>query len=632
MRLSAKEIADNASFQAFMNCYLREIDSGVWHSCEHWQQKTGLAFKHNEDCVLELQLNKIDITLAIGVSFRSLVGRHRLTKVYQQQKNTWTWQAVDTLSVILLLINNIYRCDTANKRLLGDQAIIEAPQEIKSYQLELISRTIESHQVMADYVEQRMDDPRLNRHSFIDSEQSLLFGHWLHPTPKSRQGMHSWQHQHYTPELCSRFQLHFFAVDRQWVQQDSARNETAETIILKILQKHERPAETDRLIQSLGSDKLLIPIHPLQAQYLLHQDYIKQLVGDNCLIDLGQLGPYFSPTSSVRTLYCDELDYMLKLSIPVKITNSLRVNMQHELSAGVLVSKLFQQCGFSQDYPQFKMIDDPGFITLQLPDRAESGFEVIIRDNPFAKSNGSSQNIQSIAALVQDPIGESTSSRLGNIINGLAETENKSLAEVSLLWFERYWQCAIEPALYLYDQHGIALEAHQQNSLLDISQGYPSAYYYRDNQGFYLSQNLRTKILALQPELAHINHLFYKDSMICHRFSYYLMINQVFSVVNRFALDGLITEKKLLDIIHQNLSQVLKKMKSVGADLVKALLYQESIPCKGNLLTRIEDVDELQVENELAVYTYVSNPLYQYYQKDKALSNLTEAEVYLESA
>ena len=62
-------IASHASFQTFLNCYLREVDPGVWHTIAEWRKKTGVGFADKETHVLELQLEKINITLAVGVCF-----------------------------------------------------------------------------------------------------------------------------------------------------------------------------------------------------------------------------------------------------------------------------------------------------------------------------------------------------------------------------------------------------------------------------------------------------------------------------------------------------------------------------------------------------------------------------------
>src|SRR5690606_13383798 len=127
-----------------------------------------------------------------------------------------------------------------------------------------------------------------------------------------------------------------------------------------------------------------------------------------------------------------------------------------------------------------------------------------------------------------------------------AQMESRSLEHVSMDWFKAYWGCAIEPLIRLYDEYGIALEAHQQNSVLDVSSCYPKIYYYRDNQGYYLSKSHKQILLAQEPSLAESPELFYEDELIHERFTYYLLMNQLFSVINRFGADQLIEERTLL--------------------------------------------------------------------------------------
>ncbi|MCF6429883.1 ferric iron reductase [Leisingera sp. MMG025] len=63
----------------------------------------------------------------------------------------------------------------------------------------------------------------------------------------------------------------------------------------------------------------------------------------------------------------------------------------------------------------------------------------------------------------------------------------------------------LDPVLDLYDRYGIALEAHQQNSLLDLSTGLPSCAYYRDNQGYYITQDAFPRLSALEPSLDDVH-------------------------------------------------------------------------------------------------------------------------------
>jgi len=613
----ANKLADHASFQAFTNCYLREIDAGAWHTSTDWQRQTGVALYQESIYALELQLESIDVTLVFGISYRSTVGRHVVTQVLRKQHNNWNWQSTDFLSSIIFLINNIYARIGKNSEPVG--CLNNANNKKK---FELLTRTLESHQIMLDYLVQRLGDTSLNKLDFIASEQSLLFGHWLHPTPKSRQGIHAWQHKNYTPELKANFQLHYFAISQELLKQNSSTGLCIEQIINQI-------AEVDDNV--VAANKQLIPVHPLQAQWLLHQDYVQRLQNSGKIVDLGRMGKVFTPTSSVRTVYCSELDYMIKLSIPVKITNSLRQNMAHELEPGLNVGRLIAGSNFNELFPKFAVIEDPAYLTVKLDGMEESGFETIIRNNPFTKNSGQKHSTVSIAALVQAPILPGTDAKITQQVKALADQKHINAETAALLWFDNYWQCAIEPAIWLYEKHGVALEAHQQNSLITISNNCPSQYYYRDNQGFYLSKSMKETLLQQVPKLSHNLDLFYDDDVIADRVGYYLFINQLFSIISRLGEDGLIHEQKLLQVCYNKLTSTRIKLKGVGANFVNKILTKPAIPSKANLLTRVEDLDELQAEQELAVYTKISNPFYIFHQQ--AINNKTQInEVKLASA
>lgn len=79
--------------------------------------------------------------------------------------------------------------------------------------------------------------------------------------------------------------------------------------------------------------------------------------------------------------------------------------------------------------------------------------------------------------------------------------------------------------------------------------------------------------------------------------------------VNRLALDSFLDEATLIDLIANKLRALRTGMVGPGVAFIDAMLSMEAIPCKANLLTRVADVDELEEENELGVYTAVPNPL-----------------------
>lgn len=183
-------------------------------------------------------------------------------------------------------------------------------------------------------------------------------------------------------------------------------------------------------------------------------------------------------------------------------------------------------------------------------------------------------------------------------------------------WFTTYLENAVIPLIMLYDELGIALEAHQQNSLLDLSSGYPAHYYYRDNQGYYLAKSYRRKLMEREPDLRHAEGLFYDDALIEDRFTYYLLLNQIFAVIHRFGVDQLLDESRLLTLLHDRLTTCAQACMGVGKSFIHSVLTKEHLAFKANLLTRFHDVDELAEALEQAVYVTIPNPFLNGLQKE----------------
>ncbi|KLU99296.1 IucA/IucC family protein [Photobacterium aphoticum] len=581
----ASALAEYASLQAFLNAYLREVAGAQWYAGKETENETTrvlpcLKGHPAVEAVVVITLAEGKGELAIAVSYRSKVGCHRFVASWFRQ-HPLCWSSVSPLRVMHLLSRSLYA--------QRGKAWGEDPREY-----ELQARLQESHRLMSLYLVSALQRPQPVR-QFLVAEQALYVGHWLHPTPKSRQGMLDHHHATYAPECGGCFQLHYFRVHASLISQRSALTVTAEEMLSTAL-------ETERLARP---GYVVLPIHPLQAQWLLHQEALIPWFAQGMIVDLGRTGPSFSATSSVRSLYHPDLPWMLKFSLPVKITNSLRVNKRHELDAGVVMANLSRKLPFFADHPTFQLVTDPAYITVDLPGQPESGFEVIVRENPFR--HGLEEETVTVAALTQAPL-PGQDSMLKQLIDTLT-TVSCPAAVAASKWFARYWDCAIAPMIRLYDEHGIALEAHQQNSVVTFEQGYPKTYYFRDNQGFYLSAAYRDELTAFEADTGMVHDLYFDDAMIRDRFTYYLFVNHLFAIIGRLGADGLQQEAVLLAFVRQRLLQLLGEMKGAGRPFLQGLLARPSWPFKANLLTRVEDIDELLTDNEQAVYAWMPNPL-----------------------
>jgi len=579
---SSQQIAEHATFQNFANCYRREIDAGrvTRHAAV---PDTGV------DCV-EWMLPSQRAVLRTEIVRHSLCGPCAFGRIWKRALQDDVWLPTEPFSAVCCLAGESYR------RVRRDGG-----PDLRGSELELLLRVLQSYQSVCTYLDARQDGAAAEKEEedeFIAAEQSLVFGHWLHPTPKSVQGMTHWQQPAYAPELHGRFRLHLFAAAGARVSHRSAFRESAPEMIAAAL-----GGDADRF--DLRAGEQFIPMHPLQAEALLLDPAVQALLDQGVLRSLGPAGPEFTATSSVRTVYSPDSPWMLKFSLPVRITNSVRANRRHELDAGVIMARLIAAVGPTLD-KRLRFLLDPAYITLDAPDGGESGFEVILRENPFR--GGRQKGIVTVAALTADPL-PGFPSRLERLVHRVAADRGGSLADAAREWFARYLDCTLDPLLRLYDAHGVALEAHQQNGLLDIGTGLPARFLYRDNQGFYLSERYRDALRRLIPEMDNARSLYYGEEEIARRFAYYLITNQIFSVVARMGKDGLAGEDALIGVLRDRLEGLARTLTRAGRRFAEGVLDSPTIGAKFNLTARLFDIDELQAADEASLYAHLPNPL-----------------------
>ncbi|MBA4531564.1 IucA/IucC family protein [Brevibacillus halotolerans] len=576
-----KDIAEHAAMQSFLNCYLRETGNG------RWVTTNGEKYLH-----VPLVSQKMD--LYVKASYQSPTGRHQFDypAFYQSREEAPAVEA-DYVTMTVLLVKELSLQH-------GTKAVPD----------ELVLRVIQSCQNMERYLAARYDDREELygfEMDFITAEQALLFGHLFHPTPKSRQGIPDTKQAVFSPEQKGAFPLHYFAAHHSLVLEGSGLKQSATEIIKAEL--GQEVLEQDGIRQyAKNEDYSLIPLHPLQAEWMLDQHSVQKYIKCGLLHNLGLLGECYQATSSLRTVYHPDKSFMIKLSIPVKVTNSLRVNKRAELESGVEAKKVLDMFEeeMSKQFPGFAFIHDPAYITLKLDEQDESGFEVILRHNPFQGS--AAENATVLAALIQDPL-PGQKSRLAVIILQLAQQEGRTPSEVSLEWFRRYLEISLKPMVWLYLKWGIGLEAHQQNSIVKLQDGYPSQFYYRDNQGYYYCQSMKELLSRNFPNLGEMSKNVTEDSLVDERLRYYLIFNHMFGLINGFGSAGLIDEQQLLDEMRSVLQEFLP-LNREPSQFLHSLLTSEKLACKANLLTRFHDVDELESEeSNSAIFVKIDNPL-----------------------
>ncbi|MBV5262065.1 IucA/IucC family siderophore biosynthesis protein [Synechococcus moorigangaii CMS01] len=599
--MNSQHIAEKATIQSFLNCYLRE--TGNYRFLSHQDSLAQAVINRTQaNTVILCPLIEQNLEILVGVKYWSASDRHLFSfPLFYTSSQQGQLLELDYLILSILLLKEL---SLAHK----------SPAQYD----ELVERIIQSCHNIKKFIEVRKKQTSSLyqfKQNFGDTEQALLLGHHLHPTPKSRQGFLSEEMLTYSPETQGAFALHYFRAHKSIILEGSTLQETATELIKAELRHDQTVSDTFKKLYCHQDEYALVPVHPWQGRWLKHSPQVKALLDQGLLEDLGQQGRQYRPTSSVRTVYHEDANFMFKLSLNVKITNSVRANLYKELERGLEINKLFSGIigtDLKANFPNFEIIRDPAYITIPL-DGNESGFATILRANAFQNSQHLAAHIQPDAscliALCQDAIDDS-SSRLSNIIHLLAERENRTTQEVSLDWFKSYLSLSIKPMLWLYFTYGIGLEAHQQNTVLELQDGYPKRCFYRDNQGYYYRRSFSSLLGNILPEISRTSETFCDDAVIDERLMYYLFINNIFGLINAFGVAQLIDENLLFKQVNQMLSEFTDI--NCGNSVLLTYLKQPKLRTKANLLTRFFDMDELvgSVANQ-SVYVDIHNPLVQ---------------------
>ncbi|MEV1063723.1 IucA/IucC family protein [Streptomyces sp. NPDC050263] len=584
-----------------------------------WVRETGLPAPG--DGILRVTLPASGVTLLAPVHYWSSTGWHRfglprLAGAPQQSP------PADAVTVAALLARETLTA--------ADPAPRPAPTSGGGgADVDLVARVADSVRRTAAFISERRERPAHDEPDlFLAAEQALLLGHPLHPTPKSREGLSDGEARRYSPESRGSFLLRWLAVAPSVLATDSAWTERG------------RPVPAPQLTARLAGAGLplpdgfaALPVHPWQLREARLRPEAEALFDAGLLQDLGAHGLPWHPTSSVRTVHRSAAPAMLKLSLGLRITNSRRENLRKELHRGVEVHRLLR-AGLSKEWqaahPAFDIVRDPAWLSVDGPDGLPlTGLDVMIRHNPFAPAD----DVSCIAGLVAPrshalwtsgsdaptpsvhPAAPDSApahrSRLASIVAGLAVRTGRPLGAVAAEWFLRYLEQVVRPVLWLDGEAGIALEAHQQNTLVLLdSDGWPMGGRYRDNQGYYFRESSRAELEARLPGIGERSDTFVSDEVTDERFCYYLGINNVFGLIGAFGSQRLADEQLLLAAFRRFLADAASGPDRLRSSLPARLLDSPVLRCKANLLTRLHGLDELvgPVDTQ-SVYVTIPNPL-----------------------
>lgn len=596
------EQAESLSAGCFFNALLREWKGWSLEPVDsHRKWLTGQSMSLNwqppveAEAAVSIPLNNSNNRLLIYIKYLSISGRHQFCRpiaLVNQKDN-----AITDLSFM-----------EGVQLILKENALWASEAEHRQLFLNRVKNSVENVASVLELRKNELDQLFSGCMDFQSSEQALLVGHSVHPTPKSRDQFTAEDSERYIPEYGNSFQLHWFSINTNLLEADSVHEYSFHELTRQLA--FEDREFSDGFLRDIPEHQTLLPAHPWQAQQWLKNAYIRQLLSEGKLIDHGLHGSPWRATSSVRAIHGTHATFMLKYSLSVKLTNSIRHLLPKEVIRGKEIHQVKYQTPVGSElkhlYPDFEIITEPAHAAIKGEDgQVLPETMMVLRENPFNRET-INQSTELLASLTQDnPVGEP---RLINLIRDLAVKEKAKPETVAQKWFAKYLAKVLEPLIVSQSDFGLLLGAHQQNLLISMPEGYPETVYFRDCQGTGYSRLARELLREHLPVADEEKEHHVSEQLGNRLFTYYLLINSTFGVISVLGASNILSEKELLSSLYRFLDN-LRKQGRRDTCCLDYILDSRELWSKGNFYCTYCNINENTLKNPMDVYHSMRNPL-----------------------
>lgn len=296
-------------------------------------------------------------------------------------------------------------------------------------------------------------------------EQAVVEGHHQHPCCRTRTGMSADEVLRYAPEWAPLVPLAVVAVPRH-------RCRTAGGDMSALLRaQHRQVADAAAAVLPDPDQYLLLPVHPWQLEHVIRPRY------SGAVVELPpEAGIPARPLMSLRTLAPagNRLASHLKTAVDVQMTSAVRTVSAAAVHNGPALSALLAEVGARENFDgTFHVLAEQAAGCYVGPDGPVRSLAAVARE-PAERHAAPGEVVMPVAALsARCPMsGRPLLTELTPDPEG---------------WLARYCALAAAPVLTLLTRWGIALEAHGQNLLVVLRDGWPVRVLYRDFGGVRVS-------------------------------------------------------------------------------------------------------------------------------------------------
>ncbi|WP_260075900.1 IucA/IucC family protein [Phaeobacter inhibens] len=343
--------------------------------------------------------------------------------------------------------------------------------------------------------------PRRHQLGVAQMERALHEGHPYHPCYKARSGFSDTDHLRFGPESGHRFRLIGLLFHPDLIKQNLPDDD--------FWPRELGQPEWNR-IQGIAADQgidlgtggfALLPIHPWQWDQLAQDPLILAWQSGGQLVMIGEIGDHYSATQSVRTLMNADQPQRahVKTAMTMRNTSSLRTLIPETVAIAPVISDWLAKVIaadplLQHDYPLTLLPEYAGIIAGR-GTALEGHLAAIWRRSPAALGLPDTQMMPFNALSLTEGDGQP-------LIAPWIATHGCDR------WLAQLIETAVLPVWHLMVAHGIGLEAHGQNLILQHDNGWPTGIIARD---FHDGVEYVAPLLSrpdLCPDLAAIDPVF----------------------------------------------------------------------------------------------------------------------------
>ncbi|ARJ50330.1 IucA/IucC family protein [Staphylococcus lutrae] len=424
------------------------------------------------------------------------------------------------------------------------------------------------------------------------SEGMIWEGHPSHPLTKTKLPLTVDEIRQYAPEFMKVIPLKILLV-RQSLLKSTTMTGEDDFVLRKMFPDIESQLrQWMQTYEGTLDDYRVMLVHPWQYSHVIVSRF-QQLITQHDVIPT----PFTidsKATLSFRTMQLLDYPYHVKLPINVQATSAVRTVSTVTTIDGPKLSYQLQK--MLNIYPTLSVASEPYGAHIDVePDLARQ-FAMIVRHSPEEHKQTHLQLVTGVLTQLNPVDGQV-------VIESLIEYLFGELNQQTISKFMKQFLNALIPPLIGYIQHyGIALEAHQQNTILQINrEDHTLSFIVRDLGGSRIDLDTLKRAI---PDFEVTNESLIAENIeaVIAKFQHAVIQNQLGTLIHHFHHAHQIEEAELYQIVADVVAQSIDPSQP-HAEVLQRILFGPTVTVKALLNMRmaqkVKQYVQIEIENPL---------------------------------